>query len=351
MYPALAVLSALEAEYENVDALWVGSEGGMEAGLVKSAGIPFRSIPAAGLHGVGLRALPGNLFRLGRGVIAARKVLREFRPDVLFFTGGYVAGPIAFTGRKTPTVLYVPDIEPGMSLKVLARFADRITVTAPDSKVYFKKPVNVTGYPLRTDMTVWQPEEARSTLGLSSNKPVILVTGGSRGARSINNAVLAHLQELLELAEIVHISGQLDWETVRQAGTELTPRQQKLYHAFPYLHEEMGAALSAANLVVSRAGASSIGEYPFFGLPAVLVPYPYAWRYQKVNVEYLARFGAAVSLEDHRLKDDLFTVVKDLLQNPEKLAAMREAMRRLSKPDAARVIARQIVELAGEKSS
>jgi len=351
VYPALAVLSALEAEYADVDALWVGGEGGMEAELVKPAGIPFRSIPAAGLHGVGLRALPGNLFQLGRGLLAARKVLREFLPDVLFFTGGYVAGPIAFAGRKTPTVLYVPDIEPGMTLKVLARFADRITVTAPDSKVYFKKPVNVTGYPLRTDITVWKRKEARSALGLDSNKPVLLVTGGSRGARSINNAVLAHLPELLEIAEIVHISGQLDWETVRQAGAELPPGQKKLYHAFPYLHEEMGAALSAANLVVSRAGASSIGEYPFFGLPAVLVPYPYAWRYQMVNVEYLTRFGAAVSIGDQRLEDDLFKVVKDLLQNPEKLAAMHEAMRRLSKPGAAQVIARQIVELAGEKNS
>jgi UDP-N-acetylglucosamine--N-acetylmuramyl-(pentapeptide) pyrophosphoryl-undecaprenol N-acetylglucosamine transferase len=210
VYPALAVLNALEAEHADVEALWVGGESGMETELVKRAGIPFRSIPVAGLHGVGLRALPGNLFQLGRGLLAARKVLREFRPDVLFFTGGYVAGPIAFAGRNTPTVLYVPDIEPGMALKALARFADRITVTAPDSKAYFSKPVIVTGYPLRSNTKTWQREKARKELGLRSSKPVLLVTGGSRGARSINNAVLAHLPALLEIAEIVHISGQLD---------------------------------------------------------------------------------------------------------------------------------------------
>lgn len=351
MYPALAVLNALAAEHADVEALWVGGESGMETELVKRAGIPFRSIPVAGLHGVGLRALPGNLFQLGRGLLAARKVLREFRPNVLFFTGGYVAGPIAFAGRKTPTVLYVPDIEPGMALKALARFADRITVTAPDSKAYFNKPVIVTGYPLRSDIKTWQREKARKALGLRSKKPVLLVTGGSRGARSINNAVMAHLPALLEIAEIVHISGQLDWDSIRLAETGLSREQKKLYHAYPYLYEEMGAALSVADLVVSRAGASSIGEYPYFGLPAVLIPYPYAWRYQKVNADYLSQQGAAVSLEDQRLEYDLFIVVKDLLQNPDKLAAMRKAMRGLSKPDAAHAIVHQIVDLTGEKNS
>lgn len=349
VYPALAVLDALATEYADVTTLWIGGESGMEAGLVKRAGIPFRSIPVAGLHGVGLRALPGNLFQLGRGVLAARKILREFRPDVLFFTGGYVAGPIAFAGRKIPTVLYVPDIEPGMALKALARYSDRITVTAQDSKVYFEKPVVVTGYPLRSDIKTWQHEDAREALGLRSNKPVLLVTGGSRGARSINRAVLAHLPDLLEIAEIVHISGQLDWDTVRQTEAGLAHEQKMLYHAYPYLYDEMGAALSAADLVVSRAGASSIGEYPYFGLPAVLVPYPYAWRYQKVNSDYLSRYGAAVSLEDQRLEDDLLMVVTDLLRNPEKLEAMRKAMRRLSKPGAAQAIVRQIVDVAGEK--
>ncbi len=350
MYPALAVLNALEAEHADVESLWVGGEGGMETELVKRAGIPFRSIPAAGLHGVGLRALPKNLFQLGRGYLAARRVLREFCPDVLFFTGGYVAGPIAFAGRKTPTMLYVPDIEPGMAIKTLARFADSITVTAPDSKAYFSKPVIVTGYPLRSDIKTWPREKARKALGLRSKKPVVLVTGGSRGARSINNAVLAYLPALLEIAEIVHISGQLDWDSISQAETNLSREQKKLYHAYPYLYEEMGAALSAADLVVSRAGASSIGEYPYFGLPAVLIPYPYAWRYQKVNADYLSRQGAAVSLEDQRLEDELFIVVKTLLQNSEKLAAMREAMRRLRKPGAAQAIVRQIVNLAGEKN-
>src|SRR5690242_10543717 len=154
VYPALAVHSALIGKHADVETLWVGGEGGMEQELVTRAGIPYRSIPAAGVHGVGARALPRNITRLARGVLASRRILHEFKPHVLFFTGGYVAAPMAFAGRKTPILLYVPDIEPGLALKFLSRFADRIAVTAPDSKKYFSRTERlvVTGYPLRTEL-------------------------------------------------------------------------------------------------------------------------------------------------------------------------------------------------------
>src|ERR1700690_567553 len=155
VYPALAVHKALLTIKPETETLWIGGEGGMEAELVKRAAIPFETIPAAGLHGVGLRALPRNTITLLRGVKASMKILREFKPDVLFFTGGYVAGPMAFAGRKIPTLLYVPDIEPGLALKSLARFADVIAVPAPDSQKYFAKKVIVSGYPLRADLATW----------------------------------------------------------------------------------------------------------------------------------------------------------------------------------------------------
>ena len=349
VYPALAVHSALVAQNANVETLWVGSEGGMEAELVTRAGLLYRSIPAAGVHGVGLRSLPGNLSRLVRGVLTSRRILRGFRPDVLFFTGGYVAVPMAFAGQRIPTLLYVPDIEPGLALKALARFADRIAVTAPDSQHYFNKSVVVTGYPLRPDVSSWERKKARIALGISSRKPTLLIFGGSKGARSLNKAVLANLSALLELAEIIHISGQLDWDEVENAEAGLKSAQKKRYHTFPYLHE-MGKALAVADLVVSRSGASSLGEFPFFGIPAVLVPYPHAWRYQKVNASYLAQNGAAAILDDSRLQDDLLNTVKVLLENPGKRKSMQAAMRSLSKPEAAQTIARQLLELAGEKS-
>lgn len=320
----------------------------MEADLVKRAGLPFQSIPAAGVHGVGLRALPGNLAKLSRGVVASRRILKDFRPDALFFTGGYVAFPMALAGRAVPTLLYVPDIEPGLALKAVARFADCLTVTDEDSKPFFpaRQRCMVTGYPLRPDLAGWSRQTARQRLGLSDDLPVLLVTGGSKGARTINNAVLADLPALLEMAQIIHLSGTLDWPAVEAAAQSLPGLLAERYHAMPYLHE-MGAALAAADLVVSRAGASTLGEYPFFGLPAILVPYPYAWRYQKVNAEALSRRGAAVLLEDHLMKDRLSPLITDLLGNPARRESMRAAMRSLARPGAADAIAGQLLELAG----
>src|SRR5512133_1077398 len=182
VYPALAVHNALKATRSDVETLWVGGEGGMEARLVERASIPFKAIPAAGVHGVDLRELPGNLQALSRGVSASRNILKEFNPDVLFFTGGYVAVPMAIAGRKIPSLLYVPDIEPGMALKALAYFAKRIILTAEESKQYFSNKTNtlVTGYPIRPELLNWKKAVACKRLGIKSDLPVVLVMGGSK---------------------------------------------------------------------------------------------------------------------------------------------------------------------------
>jgi UDP-N-acetylglucosamine--N-acetylmuramyl-(pentapeptide) pyrophosphoryl-undecaprenol N-acetylglucosamine transferase len=331
-----------------LDTLWVGGEGGLEAGLIERTGIRFKTIPAAGIHGVGLKQLPRNILQVMRGMSASLRILREFKPDVLFFTGGYVAFPMAVAGWPKSSVLYVPDIEPGMALKAIARFADRITVTSEASKPFFsRKPLVVTGYPTRPDLNRWTRREAQSVLGLNDHLPTLLVFGGSKGAHSINTALLDHLPALLARTQIVHISGERDWPMIAARRNGLTLTQADRYHAYPYLHEEMGAALASADLVVSRSGASVLGEFPLFGLPAILVPYPHAWRYQKVNADYLAQRGAAVVLEDSRLLDDLYATICTLLDNPGKMDAMRKSMSGLSRPQAAQAIAAQLMEMAG----
>ena len=320
----------------------------MEADLVKRAGVPYREIAAAGLHGVGLRSLPGNLMKLWRGYWQARRVLREYRPDALFFTGGYVAVPMALAGIGLPSVTFVPDIEPGLALKLLARITNRIVVATSDSIKYFgrKSDVTVTGYPVRPDLQSWDLDEARQALGLSAELPTLLVFGGSKGARSINNALLAILPELLATMQVVHVSGRLDWPRVQAAQAEfaahpdLPPDHLQRYHAFPYLHEEMGAALMAASLVVSRAGAATLGEFPLFGLPAILVPYPHAWRYQRVNAQYLVRHGGAVIVEDSQLEKGLLPTITRLVGDTREIARMREAMQSLATPTAAQSISR-----------
>jgi len=347
VYPALAVHSALAAKITNLDTLWVGGEGGIEESLVKRQGVQFQAIPAAGVHGVSLAALPRNFATITRGVFAARRLLNDFKPDVIFFTGGYVAVPVALAGRSVPSLLYVPDIEPGMALKSLAGMADVIAVTTEESQKFFNKKIYETGYPLRAELALWDRQTATQHLGIAAKLPVLLVFGGSKGAHTLNLAVLNNLPALLEKFEMIHISGEPDWQIVRQTREQLPVDLAARYHALQYLHE-MGAALAAADLVVSRAGASSLGELPLFGLPAILVPYPHAWRYQKVNADYLARRGAAVILEDHRLNDELLPTLNVLMENPNKLKAMRAAMFELSHPRAAEKIASALIELAGE---
>ncbi len=346
MYPALSVLRALESEFS---VLWVGGEGGMEADLVKLTGVPYTAVPAAGVHGVGLRALPRNLLRLAQGALASRRILRQFKPQAMLFTGGYVAVPMAVAaGRSVPSLLFVPDIEPGLALKTLARFARVIALSAEDSRAYFRGSrarLEVTGYPTRPGLAGWDRARGRAHLGLALEGKVLLVTGGSKGARSINRALLAALPGLLPLAQVVHLTGQLDWPEVEAAARELPSELAARYHPMPYLHE-MGAALAAADLVVSRAGASSLGEYPLFGLPAVLVPYPYAWRYQKVNADYLVRSGAALMLEDETLPARLLATVSELLADEPRLAQMRARMAALARPQAAERIAELLKDLA-----
>src|SRR5512141_1414053 len=237
VYPALAVHSALSAKVSDLDTLWVGGEGGMEEALVKRQGITFESIPAAGVHGVGLFTLPRNLAMIGRGVFAARRILNDFKPDVLLFTGGYVAVPMALAGRSIPSLLYVPDIEPGMALKSLARFADVIAVTTEESQKFFKKRAYETGYPLRPELARWDRQTAHQHLGISGNLPVLLVFGGSQGARSINLAILNSLQALLEKFEVIHLSGETDWQIVESAREQLPAKLAERYHAMAYLHE------------------------------------------------------------------------------------------------------------------
>ena len=240
VYPALAVTQALRdaepAIDPAMDLMWVGTTDGMEADLVERAGVSFLGIPAGGVHGVALLNAVRNGWQLTRGTALAWRHMRRARPDVLLTTGGYVSGPVALAAQAhgVPILLFVPDIEPAQSVRFVARMAERIGVTVADSRAYLpEEKVVVTGYPLREEITRWTRDEAREALSLSPEGPVVLVFGGSRGARSINRALLARLPEMLALAEIVHISGKLDWPEVAAARETLSAEERANYHATP----------------------------------------------------------------------------------------------------------------------
>ena len=385
MYPALAVASLLIDRAPEIGLVWVGAEGGMERELLTAAGagtlarLPFEAISAAGVHGVGWTRLPGSAIRLARGFLQALRLIGKYRPAALFLTGGYVAVPVAVAAwlRRVPIIIYVPDIEPGLALKSLSRLATRILVTAEDSRKYYpgQEKVMVSGYPVRAELLARSPKSPTPVLSeaegsaddgsrrtpdrtsvagqsLLLGKSTLLVYGGSRGARSINRAMAKILEELLEDVQVIHISGNLDWPEARLVRETLPESKRPRYHVFPYLHtREMGEALAAADLAVARAGASALGEFPLFDLPAILIPYPHAWRYQKVNADYLESRGAAVQLNDERLKLDLLRTIRELLSDKDRLDAMRAAARPLAAPDAAEQIAREVLAAAGQKGA
>jgi undecaprenyldiphospho-muramoylpentapeptide beta-N-acetylglucosaminyltransferase len=348
VYPALAVVAALGARAE---VLWVGSEGGMEASLVKRANIAFESIPAAGVHGVGAGRLPMNLLRLAQGLRASRRIVARYRPDVILLTGGYVGVPVSLASGRTPKAVYVPDLEPGLALRLSSRLADVVAVTAEETRRHLPsgKRIVVTGYPTRPDLKTMGRADARRTLGLNLLEPVVLAFGGSRGARSINHAIWDKLPDFLDRAQLIHIIGELDWPKLPPVRAGLSSDQAARYHAFAYLHDEMGAALAAADLVVARAGASTLGEFPLFGLASILVPYPHAWRYQKVNAAYLEAHGAAVVVADEALGHSLLPTVSSLLSDTPRLVNMSLAAHDLARPEAAQAIAREVEMLAEDR--
>lgn len=305
--------------------------------MITGAGVTFtasHTVQAGPLHGVSpLRAIL-SIIRLAIGLMQGLWLMARIRPQAAFLTGGWVGVPVAVAAWlwRVPIIIFVPDIEPGLTLKVLGRFARIITATTADTQAFFSgKKVVATGYPLRNDMLNITQAEGQANFPLQPDLKTLLVFGGSRGARSINRAILRDAAAIThELGlQILHVTGSLDWPEVQAAHEKMSADLKARYHIYEYLHQDMGLALAAAHIVVSRAGASILGEFPYFGLPAVVVPYPYAWRYQKVNADWLVSRGAALLVEDEKLADALLpalqTIVNDyadqqrFVQNMEKL--------------------------------
>lgn len=322
----------------------------MERELVCREGIPFESIEAGAMNGVGgFRQLKAAA-RLTRGTAKALQIVGRFKPDVVLLTGGFVGVPVSWAAwaRRVPTLVYLPDIEPGMALKVMAKLANQVATTTEASAQFIPpSKMVVTGYPVREGFGQLSKMQARERLGIPADEAVVLVFGGSKGARSINTAVTQQLDALLKRAVVVHVTGANDWEAAQAARARLTAEQQARYLAFNYLHEEMAAAMAAADLAICRSGASALGELTYLGLPAVLVPYPYAWRFQKVNAAYLVEHGAAVMIEDATLERELAGTVTSLLSDPARLQALHAASLKLGRRDGAQHIAHVMLKLAG----
>ncbi len=358
MYPILTVVEAVKAIWsqqaptEPLEFLYVGTANGVEADLAQRAHIDFAPIHAGQIRIRNPFMLARNALQMMRGSREARALLASWQPDAVFVTGGYVCGPVvwAASSQHTPVLIYLPDITPGMGVKRLAPHASAIAVSFPEVAAHFKAydvAVHDTGYPVRPELRerVMTRQQAREVFHLDPNLMTLLVFGGSRGARAINQALAAILPQLLDEMQVIHISGQLDYQQAEIRAGDLSPAQRLRYRLHAYLHEEMIAALHAADLVVARAGASTLGEFPALGLPAILVPLPISGGHQHYNADYLADRGAALIVENDAMPRELLPTILSLSRQPDKLAAMSRASARLARPNAARDIARVLLDL------
>lgn len=351
VYPSLAVARALEREARDsgtpYEMLYIGVRGRVDERIVPSQGLPFRAISAGQLRVSSPLTFAGNMLKLARGVVESVSILRGFKPDVVFATGGYASVPAGFAARllRRPLVVYLPDVTPGWAVRLLSYLATNMATTSERALRHLPaRKTQVVGYPVRHEFWTIDGAEARGRLGVAADAKVLLVTGASLGARRINEAIAGALPQLLERCEVVHVTGENDEPWLRERRAQLTPEQQARYHVHGYL-ADMPAAMLAADLAVSRSGASTLGELPAAGLPAVLVPGEYEGWSQAPNAEYLQSAGAAVMLRNAEL-DRLGDVVLGLLSDDARLQSMADAMRALARPHAAREMARMLMEVA-----
>ena len=324
----------------------------MERMLVEESGLPFaayQEVSAGPVHGVNPLRVVASLLRLALGTAQALAQLRRSRPQIILLTGGWANLPVALAAQPLgiPIALYLPDIEPGLTIRFLQRFARKIAITVAPSAAFFPPDKTiVTGYPLQTNRLEATREDGLKHFKLDASRKTLLAFGGSRGARNINMALGEHLPRLLDDGlQIIHITGELDWQRCLKQVGDLCGHPD--YHAFPYLHDEMGLAFAAADLAICRAGASTLAELPLFGLPAILAPYPYAWRYQKVNADYLSDRGAAIRLNDEDLSEKLYETIAMLLNDEARLSAMRARSKELAIADGADRLAALLLEIGG----
>jgi UDP-N-acetylglucosamine--N-acetylmuramyl-(pentapeptide) pyrophosphoryl-undecaprenol N-acetylglucosamine transferase len=352
--------------------LWIGSAGGMEQSLVEHAQIAYRGIDTGQLRGKNPFTVLANLGKMVRGYRQSLTLVREFQPDVCFVTGGYVCAPVVLACRRRgiPVLIYLPDMTPGWAILWLSKLVQRVAVSFPAAAVHFGGEVPtgkavVTGYPVRPELIAAAQDRAaartrlaqlidRPTLDGSDGLPLVLIWGGSQGARSINLATWHALADLLPHAHVLHVVGVRDWplakeqmQNLRHLGV-LEGGSARRYHPVDYLHDAMPLALAAADLTVARAGASILGEFPVAGLPSILAPLPMAGVNQLRNAEQLVAQGSAVLLDDAHLDADLARMTVELLTQSERRQAMSQAARKLAQPDAAQQIANELAALAAK---
>src|SRR5664280_933702 len=338
LMPALAVAEALERR--GVEVSFAGSSERMEAELVPQAGYAFDSFRSSGFS-----RRPG--LKLARGLaqalvapLACLRILGRRKPDVVFGGGGYVAGPMVLAAwlKRIPAALSEADAHLGLANRLAEPFARRVFLAFPIER-HEKSKYRVTGRPLPARSRAPERTQSRKQFGLPENGPVLLVFGGSQGARALNKLMVERFGE--SGPAILHLAGRRDYPA-------LAPRVKRADYVLLGFTNEFGAALAACDLALARAGGS-VWELAAAGKPALLVPYPYATAdHQAKNASYFVQGGGAIALPESEL-EQVPAKLLELLGDPDRLEAMSAAMLRLARPNAAEEIADELIELARKR--
>jgi UDP-N-acetylglucosamine--N-acetylmuramyl-(pentapeptide) pyrophosphoryl-undecaprenol N-acetylglucosamine transferase len=342
VYPGLAVRSAfrrLAAEGDlSPETIWIGSTAGVERAIVEAAGMRFIGIPSGKLRRyISLKNVV-DLFKVVAGIAAATIIMMRYRPKVLFSKGGYVSVPpaIAASLAKVPVITHESDFDPGLATRINARFASIVMVSYDETKAFFPETyepkVITVGNPARPEMLAADGDRGRRTTGFKEHKPILLVLGGSQGAAELNRLVWDALPALLE-----------SWNVVHQTGPDRSgPPENSGYRRFSYIFDEYPDIFAAADLVLCRAGATTLTELTALRKPSILLPLGRASSRgdQIRNAQLFRGAGASYILSGAGEASELLNVMKRFLDDPEELNRMGRAAGRLHIPDAAERIAK-----------
>ncbi len=312
IYPAMAVAKGLLERLNNLEVLYVGTREGMEAKLVSENGLEFMGISGKGLpRKMSIETFQTVFFNV-KALWETKKVLKEFKPDLVVGTGGYVSGPVVLTAALfgIPALLHEQNALPGKTNRFLSRFVKNVMLSFPESEPYFsdKSKVKVVGLPVRDEIGKIDRKKAAAQFSLNPEKRTLLVTGGSRGALSINKALIGVLKQLKSHPEIqlIWATGTATYETIiKELGTQQINWQKPEWKVVPYI-KNMPEALACADLCICRAGATTLAELSAAGKASILIPYPYAAEnHQEYNAKAFENQGAACMILDQELSVEI----------------------------------------------
>lgn len=337
-----------------MEVVFIGSERGLEGQVVPQHGYTLETLPIRGLP----RKFSLDTVKFGASLSAslvkAARLLKKYDPAVVIGMGGFAGFPVVLMGayRGYPTMIHEQNAVPGLANRWLSSRVGLTALSFNDHLNMFKKTkaVEVVGNPVRRSVLAARRETAFKSLGIDEGRITVLVFGGSRGARKINEAVIGAYDSFRRAhnLQIVHIPGKIDYDSIKERLDKIRqPHDSVQYHLLPYL-EEMGPAYAAADLVVSRAGAGAVAEITSRGLPAILIPYPYATDdHQTQNAKWLESAGAAKIITDENFNDRLFwQAVSSFLYHPATLREMAVRSKKLGHPRAAQDLAALVLKTA-----